>query len=157
MDTNREIEFFRSMQTLDLAIHHAALAINDNGKRYSHQCRLSRTPLLHAKEVLIQFSNHFSKFDSFHLLHLWLTETLRTIRGLGELYIYDTAFRLGAFLRLAPKFVYLHRGTRAGAKALGLKSTVGYLTVEELPKSLHSLVPHEIEDFLCIYKKRFTE
>ena len=77
---------------------------------------------------------------------------LSGIRGLAELYYYDTALRIGASRSLMPKHVYLHRGTRDGARALGLDWRADLLDPRALPKELAVLEPHEIEDFLCIYK-----
>lgn len=155
-DSVREAVFFRDQPSLERAIHYAALATDHREKRYSHQRRISQAPLKRAKQILMQSARKIEKCDSFHELHSWLAEALSAVRGLGELYIYDTAFRLGAFRGLAPKSVYLHRGTRSGAYALGLRASGGHLSVEDLPKPLHSLAPHEIEDFLCIYKDSFT-
>ena len=156
-NSEREIEFFRKMPSLELAVHHAALATDSRGKRYGHQCRITQASLKRAKQILSQSFHKIEKCCSFHELHSLLTETLGAVRGLGELYIYDTAFRLGAFRRLAPEFVYLHRGTRTGAQALGLETSGSHLAVDDLPKPLRSLAPHELEDFLCIYKGHFSK
>jgi hypothetical protein len=79
------------------------------------------------------------------------------IRGLGELFCYDTSLRLGAFLNRGPEFIYLHRGTREGARALGLNARVQYLTSSQLPAEIRKLAPLEAEDFLCIYKTHFRK
>jgi hypothetical protein len=156
-DSEKEIKFFRDMPSFELAVHHAALATDDRGKRYSHQRRISQSPLKSAKQILAKSFSKIEKCGSFHELYSWLAEALGAVHGLGELYIYDTAFRLGAFRRLAPEFVYLHRGTRAGAQALGIGTSGDYLAIADLPKPLRSLAPHEMEDFLCIYKGHFTK
>jgi hypothetical protein len=52
--------------------------------------------------------------------------------------------------------VHLHRGTRTGARALGLDTSRSFLKPTDLPKEIRSLRPHEIEDFLCIYKHHFA-
>jgi hypothetical protein len=70
-----------------------------------------------------------------------------------HLAVYDTATRVGAFLRLQPKRVYLHAGTRQGARALGFRKRES-LSARELPKALRRLSPDEIEDCLCIYKSQ---
>jgi hypothetical protein len=93
------------------------------------------------------------RFDELHAL---IERTIHSIVGLRELYTYDTALRIGAFLGLAPEFVYLHRGTRVGARALGLNAKLPYLTVDQLPVELRTLSPAEVEDFLCIYKDYFA-
>ncbi|MEO0269567.1 MAG: hypothetical protein ABIN73_07505 [candidate division WOR-3 bacterium] len=56
----------------------------------------------------------------------------------------------------SPDKVYLHAGTKEGAKNLGL-NTKGKkaLQINELPKELKDLSPIEIEDILCIYRDKF--
>jgi hypothetical protein len=76
----------------------------------------------------------------------------RPVRGIGKLYVYDTAIRLGAYLQLFPLQVYLHAGTRSGARALGLDYRVNSVSPTYLPAALQQLKPHEVEDVLCIYK-----
>lgn len=80
--------------------------------------------------------------------------SLEDVPGIGELYVYDTSLRIGAKLNLLPERVYLHAGIRRGARALGLKADKA-LKVSVLPTEFHSLRPHEIEDVLCIFKKKF--
>jgi len=55
---------------------------------------------------------------------------------------------------LEPKQIYLHRGTRDGARALGIRGRLSKLTVPDIPKDFARLSPGEIEDCLCIYKDR---
>jgi len=75
------------------------------------------------------------------------------VDGLGELYAYDTALRIGSFIGTFPETVYLHAGARVGAKALGVDTKVKSVELRSLPKPFHSLEPHQAEDVLCIYKK----
>jgi len=89
---------------------------------------------------------------SFRELHDLVESRIGDIGGIGELAIYDTALRIGAFLRLEPDLVYLHRGTRAGAKALGVPHRGATLTLGQLPAALCRLSPRELEDCLCIFK-----
>ena len=151
-----ELAFFREMPSLELAIRHAGLAIDRSDKRFSHQCRIPKAVLRRAKTSLEAATPQIARVESFHALHQLIAKCLASIRGIGELYIYDTALRLGAFLRLTPEYVYLHAGTRAGARALGLDLSDGFLRVPLLPKPIQTLLPHEIEDFLCIYKAQLA-
>lgn len=152
-----ELEFFREMPSLALAIHHAALAIDRRKKRFSHQCRISLAPLRHAKALLDTSGSRLKACRSFQELYALLASLFAPVRGLGELYVYDTALRLGSFLKLSPEHIYLHAGTRAGARALGLDISEGFLRASALPKPVQSLQPHEIEDFLCIYNAHFIK
>jgi len=77
---------------------------------------------------------------------------VKPIQGIGELYIYDTSFRIGAKLNLFPTKVYLHAGTRVGTRALGLDGSAATLRVSPLPREFRKLEPHEVEDILCIFK-----
>jgi hypothetical protein len=74
------------------------------------------------------------------------------IPGVGELMVYDTALRIGAIVGVEPDRVYLHRGTRQGARALGLATGGNVLFMDQLPPQLRRLKPREVEDLLCIYK-----
>ena len=147
-----ELEFFRKMPSFEVAIYHAGLAINRRDKRFSHQYRIPLAVLSRAKSLLAEKAPRLKTCRSFHELHACLTKALASVRGIGELYTYDTALRLGAFLNLKPEHVYLHAGTRAGARALGFSVAAGYVEFSALPKAIQVLQPHEVEDFLCIYK-----
>jgi hypothetical protein len=54
-------------------------------------------------------------------------------------------------LNILPEKVYLHSGTRCGAKNLGLNFKAKALEVDELPEEFKELQPYEIEDALCIF------
>jgi hypothetical protein len=146
-----ELESFRS-QPFEEALERATLAKDERGKRFSHQRRLEGSQLRKAKSVLLDAAKELRRCKSFDQLHKLLKKHLNGIRGLGELYYYDTALRIGASLRLMPERVYLHRGTRIGARNLGLDCRADSLDPRVLPKELAVLEPREIEDFLCIYK-----
>jgi hypothetical protein len=139
-------------QPFEEALERAALAKDERGKRFSHQRRLRASLLRKARSILRNAAKELRRCDSFDQLHNLIKEHLNGIRGLRGLYYYDTALRIGASLRLMPKRVYLHRGTRKGTSALGLDWRADSLDPRALPKELAVLEPHEIEDFLCIYK-----
>jgi len=139
-------------QPFEKALERAALAIDEDEKRFSHQRRLRGSLLRKARRTLCDAAKELGRCDSFDKLHNLIKEHLNGIRGLRGLYYYDTALRIGASLRLRPERVYLHRGTRDGARALGLDYRADSVDPRALPKELAVLEPHEIEDFLCIYK-----
>jgi len=152
-NANRELQFCRCQRTIDAALKQAALARLPSGKRAHHQRRLSQSTLNAAWDALKQCD--FSECRSFHELFCLVDETVRPIHGIGELYIYDTSLRMGAFLRLSPDRVYLHAGTRVGARALGF-SGGDYILCSDLPNEFAVLQPHQIEDCLCIYKRELA-
>lgn len=147
-----EIDWFAHQPSLDAAIEKGALAINSRGKRYSHQRRLTKVALRQAFRTLLDESGAIGKARDFDELFRTIHAAVKPIPGIGELYVYDTSFRIGAKLNLFPTKVYLHAGTRRGVRALGLDHSAATLKVSALPKELGTLEPHELEDILCIFK-----
>ena len=94
-----------------------------------------------------------SSFEEFHEV---IAQTLESIHGIGELTVYDTSLRIGSFLKLEPSKVFLHAGTRIGARYLGMDVSKSKLEISEFPAQFRMLKPREIEDVLCIYKKWFS-
>lgn len=121
-----------------------------NGKRSPHQCRISRDALKHAERRLLRASLRTAL--TFEDLLQLVDATVRPVPGIGPLYVYDTALRLGAFLNLKPKVVHLHAGTRGGAAALFPSRRMDTVSPGEFPEEFETLEPHEIEDVLCIYR-----
>ncbi len=113
--------------------------------------------MLQAKSILLANSRILKKSRDFEELFSVVETMLEPISGIGELYVYDTTLRIGAKLGLFPKKVYLHAGTRAGAKALGFDGRAQALEISALPKEFQRLEPHEIEDVLCIFESELSE
>ena len=148
-----ELAFF-SGATLERAVEQAALARDGEGKRFSHQRRLTSRNLAQALARLQAKLPQIGRCSDFEELIGLIEAEVRDIKGLGELYCYDTALRIGTQQGIAPEHVYLHRGTRVGARNLGLEARARYLTMADLPPAFHRLAPQEVEDFLCIFKEQ---
>jgi hypothetical protein len=133
----------------DLAtiVRTAALSKLPDGRRHPHQRRIPGRVLQQAANALVKATFAAATFED---LHETVRKTIGPIRGIGELAVYDIACRIGTDLGWTPDRVYLHAGTREGARALGLGGAT--LSKSELPKEFHRLSPAEIEDCLCIYK-----
>ena len=67
--------------------------------------------------------------------------------------MYDLSLRIGAYKKVRPTCVYIHRGAMRGAQYL-LNATrlPAHIRVGDLPAEFATLKPHEIEDCLCIYE-----
>jgi len=152
---DREQRWFAIQRDLRSAVEVAALAQSPGGKRLSHQWRIPGRVLQESHRRLIQKLPELKKARSFDAIFDLVAATIDPIRGIGELAVYDTAVRIAAYLGLEPDKVYLHAGTRKGARRLGLSASVPYLEVSQLPTEFRRLKPREIEDVLCIYKHRF--
>jgi hypothetical protein len=152
----QQLDWFREQPSIQTAIENAALACDNRGKRYSHQRRHPRELLHRAQQLLLDKSEVLRRCRDFDDLVAAVTEALGKMKGLKELYCYDTALRIGAFLKIYPDKVFLHRGARTGARNLQLNFQTHALHKQEVPPELRALRAYEIEDFLCIYKAEFS-
>lgn len=148
----RELRWFKIQRTFEQAVSLATRAEGPNRKRLSHQRRITKSALVESQQRLLGSLSVLRQAQSFEELHELVALLIRTIPGIGDLTIYDTSLRIGAKLNLSPEHIFLHAGTRKGAKQLGLNMSREYLTLDEVPEQLRRLLPREIEDFLCIYK-----
>lgn len=150
-----ELNSFATELNLEAAIDRASLARTPDGRRYDHQRRLPDAVLQEVRGRLQM--GGFQRCQGFDDVFKVVDESIGDVRGVGELMVYDTALRIGAYLGLLPQVIYLHRGTRVGARALGLNTpTAGTLLIEDLPPELRVLEPHEVEDVLCIFKSELV-
>lgn len=145
-----ELRWFASRPDLATVIELAAMCRTPDGKRHAHQRRLPEASLRTACECLSLCD--LESCGTFEELHDRIDQAIRDLPNIGELAVYDIACRIGAFLKLKPEVVYLHRGTRVGAHALGLGRGLDVLQVCDLPSAFRKLNAGEIEDCLCIYK-----
>ncbi len=145
--------FFREL-SLDSALEFAALSKRPDGKRESHQSRISGKALAESYAALS--AAQLNKPESFHELLEFVDRSIRDIPGIGELTVYDTAQRIAAHFGLEPDYIYLHAGVRKGAAILGLGRGRAFLKVEELPSAFHVLKAGELENLLCIYAERIA-
>jgi len=146
-----ELQAFASQATLQDAVRMAALAQTSEGK-LRHQWRIPNRVLAECAGHLEAALPDLAAAPTFEALHEVVRREIRGVRGIGRLTVYDTALRIAAWRRLEPARVFLHAGTKVGARHLGLESAADSLSVEELPPALRSLRPREVEDVLCIYK-----
>lgn len=159
------MEGYRGLADPETAIKSAAIAEDLVGKsyrneenfrvkRHGHQRRIKRAVLDNARRVLVSKPNieKLKSCRSFEEIFDFVSRNCERIPGLGPLYVYDTALRIGAFSKKLPKQVYLQAGALSGARALGLDVKKSPLPAGGFPKVMQCLAPHEVEDFLCIYK-----
>ena len=155
-----EMREFQRLASLTDAIRHAArchwLCCSNppEFKKHPHQYRMPRALLDAAEHRLQNASDTLSAAADFEALHDIADKTIGKKQGLGELAVYDIAHRIGAFLGKEPTLVYLHTGTREGARELGFTGKT--LNPALLPAPFSRLTPAEIEDCLCIYKDELS-
>jgi hypothetical protein len=147
-----ELKDFQTQPSVEKAIEYAGLAQTPDGKRFDHQRRIRPAALHQATASLMNARAELQTCQNFDELIQLVHDTIGPIQNIGPLTIYDTALRLGAFLGLEPTKVYLHAGTKEGAKALGLDNRSRCLPVSIFPNAFRRLRPREIEDCLCLYE-----
>ena len=120
MPVLEEILRWYQKKNIDTAIQCAAEALNPNGTINSHQRRIGAIKLAQGAQSLIRLKNKIRKCISFEEIFM-LTEEIRLQSyGLGDLWSYDTALRIGFNLKKYPRKVYIQAGVIKGAKkALG--------------------------------------
>ena len=155
---DHELNWFRTQASLEDALRVAGKSQDEQGKRYRHQRRIKAEAIADATKRFIDLHDELQHCASFHQLWTLIRDNLKPIRGIGDLYIYDASLRIGAYLRLTPERVYLHAGTRMGARKSGLLLRAGdrreWLEANELPAHLRDLPPSDVENLLCIYEGR---
>ncbi|WP_369372684.1 hypothetical protein [Streptomyces sp. cg36] len=149
-----ERAWYRNQPSLEHAIRYSGRCENAFGTQESHQ---RGTKSLYAKvtDAYLQPNKEaLAEQEGFDDLITLVDRLVRHVPGIGEMYVYDVADHLAAYLGMSPAFVYLHRGTRDGTKALGIQCSPSdrYLPKRAFPQGLQSLEPWQIEDVLCIYK-----
>jgi hypothetical protein len=137
-----------------VALRRAVRSIRPNGKMHNHQSKVS--PALPAfEEKLIGSIGHLIRNTNFNQLY-FMVDNLAT-PGIGPMTVYDVAVRFGAWLDLKPEKIYVHAGTAAGLKTLGIRvrPRERSIPMELLPRILRRKDPDEVEDFLCTYRIAF--
>jgi hypothetical protein len=155
---DKEVKFYKIQRTLEEAIEIAALAKMPSGKRYSHQRRIPQIVLGQARDRLLAVAMDLQKCTCFQELFDIVECEIGSIKGIGELTVYDTAYRIGVYLDLEPEVVYLHTGTRKGAKAIGVDvKQKKSISLKQLPAPFAILKPSEIEECLCIFEEELRK
>lgn len=147
-------------------------SLNRNG----HQFCVSTQAITEAIKKLTGSDLSQKAADSFEDFYKWLSDTIKGIKGIGDLSVYDTALRMGWHFekdgmpyRIAPeKYVYLHKGALWGAEALQRISRLSttyinpdikldyHIEITEFCDDLQSLGANHLENFLCIYHNLLT-
>ena len=142
-----EMCFFETLPSLTAATSNA---VRPGGRKHDHQFRIPPALLDEAERRLRAAAGGLAQASDFAAFHRLVESEIRTLRGIGDLAVYDVAHRLGAFLGKVPALVYLHCGTKKGAAILGFRGKA--LDPKLLPPAFSRLTAAEIEDCLCIYK-----
>lgn len=154
-DARAEMRFFEIQRSPSEAIREAALCVLPSGKRHPHQRRIPTVVLEQTEARLQAIGRNLAKASDFADLHRLVEQQIGGIHGIRPLTVYDIAHRLGAYFGKAPELVYLHAGTKTGARLFNIRGNC--LDPKNLPHAFSRLTPAEIEDCLCIYKEQLRD
>lgn len=135
------------------ALRIAVRSIRPNGKMHNHQSKVSKS-LPEFERTLIHNYAWLRSALNFTTLHHLVKDSAQ--RGIGPMTVYDVSVRFGAWLGVNPKNIYVHAGTSAGLKALGINpGSREVIMMNELPYPIKHKDPDTVEDFLCTYRMAF--
>lgn len=156
-DVDSWIEYASNQKTLTDAIRVSVLCKDNQGKYHPHQYRIVKSQLGIYLAKCLNIISEFKRVKSFDELYKLVISI--NVDNIGKLTKYDIATRIGAYLKLEIKKVYLHAGTRKGAKKLLGKITKSFLLKSDLPEPFQTskLSYGDIENILCIYKDAFSD
>ena len=109
---NSFTQFVKKQNNINDAIQTAVLAINENGKMFSHQTCIKKSVLYSYIDSLVNVNNQIQNSKTFEELHNILS--VNRVFGIGDLTVYDTTLRLSQYLNLFPEYIYIHAGTKKG-------------------------------------------
>ena len=159
------LDFYGNLPDWKTAVEEAGwFHFDASGRCHDHQYRIYRPAKDQFLNDLRKNSAAIQNSANFEELYENI-ERFSKKSGIGELAVYDTAMRLGAFLEkhkggsFKPQKVFLHNGAMKGAKVLfGRRLLVR--PCSRMPLSAFAeLFPQkeawEVEEILCIYKDNF--
>lgn len=152
---NTDTQFLHCIAQDNLAdaIAVAARSIDANDRIHGHQHRIGRKKLNAFAASLSSGLHQIQVATTFQEIYD-IVKAYRTDK-IGELAIYDTSHRIGAFRGIYPDEVYLHSGTLIGArKIFGTLKGRKTLKLSDFSPTIQQehLTAQEMEDVLCIFK-----
>jgi hypothetical protein len=156
-----ELKWFTGQSSLRKAVARASIARSMRGQRLSHQRCVSRQALFLAHNALTRNLAQIRNCVSFVDIHTLVDSLTRPIKGIGSVYIYDTALRIAHHHTFTqahlPVCVYLHSGSLEGARNIQiLKHLHPRRPTAQLPTSfphpISTLAAFEIENLLYVYR-----
>ncbi len=161
-ELEKHLSYYSNAPDIDVALDRVTRAEQGpDGLMHKHQRRVGRDSLSAIRAPLSVAMLGRNGFESFEDLFAVVKAAISDLPGIGELTIYDTSLRLGAFFGISPSSVYLQRGALKGARNFYTRRRIG--TPLPLGRSvscvgfhpeLSELSAHEIENFLCVMATR---
>ncbi|MBB5637274.1 hypothetical protein HDE68_003187 [Pedobacter cryoconitis] len=172
---DKYLGFYKKLSDFTELIVHAVdgtFEVSNNGishfikhnhqKRYTkdgHQIGVSPDALKKVRNNLLKKTDYLKEVNSFDEIFA-IVSSAKEI-GFGQLAIYDTTVRIGAYLNIEPNKVFLHAGAQIGMRYLEQKGYVKpgiseslFVDIQHVPLELQEVRPIVIEHFLCSQKDK---
>lgn len=145
---------YKKMNLSDAVIRSAS-ARTTLDKIDSHQRRIGKVLLTKASNELMMKINLIRKCKTFADIFEITESVKKAIYGLGDLWSYDTALRIGFNMDIYPKDVYVQAGVRKGVTKIFTQKRIKgrCFPLSIFPSEIQKLKPHEVENFLCVWGK----
>ena len=101
----REIKWFHTQPDFKTALETAATATSSQGVRYEHQHGIKVSAVDQALKALVREQEQIMWAIDFESMYTALDNLLKPIDGIGGMYVYDTALRIGAYRNIFPQFI----------------------------------------------------
>ena len=128
----------------------------------AHQFRMRERDVMDAVDALKKNSILSGTYKDFEDLYYAVEKSISKCNGIGDLTVYDTAFRIGYLLNVKPQtYAYLYAGGYEGYKRLtNLFAPNSYgknmlTALQSLDPELSRLDASDIENFFCVCKNFF--
>ena len=150
-------KFFQSL-SFQAALEYAASGVTPHRKIHPHQRGIGVTLLRRSAVLLKKQIPLIRKARSFAHIFI-ITEAVKSeLKGLGDLWSYDTALRM-AFNRgrsFYPQAVFVQRGSMKGVRKIFSKIPLkqSTLPMKIFPREMKRLKPFEAENFLSVLGRR---
>jgi hypothetical protein len=149
--------FFKSL-SFAAAIEYAASGVTPHRNIHPHQRRIAVKRLRQSAALLKNFTAFIRKAKSFADLFVIAEAVKSEVKGLGDLWSYDTALRM-AFNRgktFYPQAVFVQGAVMKGVKKIFSKIPMSgrTLPIKIFPREIRQLKPFEAENFLSVWGKK---
>ncbi|MFA0963948.1 hypothetical protein AB9P05_19230 [Roseivirga sp. BDSF3-8] len=158
------VEVYYQSLNFKNAVRKAAEAMTSETAFAPHQRRVGKIKCRQGADKLLShpFWLELENARSFEDIFQVTEKVKLEIKGLGDLWSYDTAQRIAFHKGWYPKEVYLHSGAKEGVKVLVnlgyIKSSSirgkRHIKKELFPDILRQLDPYIIENILCVGKRK---
>ncbi len=163
--SNEALKYYDSLPDWESAVEEAGrFHFDASGRCHDHQCRIYRIAKEQFLNDLRENSVEIQNCANFEELYDNIERFCKK-SGIGELAVYDTAMRLGAFLErhkgrsFKPQKVFLHNGAMNGAMVLFgrrlLTRPCSRMSLSAFAELFPQKEAWEVEEILCIYKDNF--